>query len=417
MLPWYYLREFQDLGVDVRALCHARVRDQLREDMAPSTFARMHFVEDSWVQRLLFRLGRLFPYRIDDLIFNQLIQLVSQLRMRRIARDVVTAHGVAVVFQPTPISAKALSFLYRLGVPVVIGPMSGGMELPPAFRGMDSALVRWSIRSSRTLAALMHRLFPGKREAAALLVANRRTRRALPPGVRGRICHVMESAVDLDRWRMREPKVAVPDGVVSFIFCSRFVDWKGIRYLVQAFAPLAREGGVRLELVGDGDLFEEIRAFVEAEGISGQVVLHGRLPLDQYIALLREADVFVSPSLRECGGIAMMEAMAIGVPVIAAKWGGAEQYAGTDCAILVEPVSEDIFVAGLTSAMRRLALSPELRSALGVAGRRHLEVAGHGWRDRASSVLRIIQDISAEHLESAISAPQSGFLKGGTHGS
>jgi glycosyltransferase involved in cell wall biosynthesis len=172
------------------------------------------------------------------------------------------------------------------------------------------------------------------------------------------------------------------------------VDWKGIAYLVRAFAPLARQGGVRLDLVGDGELLGEIEELVRAEGIANSVVMHGRVPLERYMELLHDAGAFVSPSLRECGGIAMMEAMAIGVPVVATDWGGAAQYASRDCAILVPPVSEATFIDGLTAAMRRLANSPDLRHDLGSKGRRHLEREGHDWAVKARTIAEILHEVS-----------------------
>lgn len=393
ILPYYYLQHFLALGHDVRIICHERVRDQLAADLDPALFARFTFVGDGLLQKALFRLGRLFPHRVEDLVFNQLIQLLTQLRMRKLAQRQVAQRAVDVVFQPAPIAAKAISFMYDLGAPVVIGPMSGGMDLPPAFRRLDGPLVRMAISGSRGATGLLHRLIPGKRHAAVLLVANSRTRAALPSGVTGEIREVMESAVDLGRWQPRAADPAL-GGKMSFIFCGRFVDWKGISYLVRAFAPLARMGGVRLDLVGDGELHGEIAELVRAEGLADSVVMHGRVPLERYMELLLDAGAFVSPSLRECGGIAMMEAMAIGVPVIATDWGGAAQYASRDCAILVPPSSQIGFVDGLTEAMRHLAGSPELRSRLGRAGRRHLEQQGHDWAVKARTVAEILKDVA-----------------------
>jgi glycogen(starch) synthase len=394
LLPCCYFEQFIANGQDVHVLCHERAREDLRADLPPDQFARVRFVEDSALQRLIFRIGRFFPYRVEDLIFNQLIQLVTQWRMHRIARDMVAQCDIDVVFQPAPIAPRALSFMHGLGAPVVIGPMSGGMELPPAFRRMDSRIVRLSIAAARRGATILHRVFPGKLRAAALIVANAQTRSALPKGVGGRVHEVMESAVDLDRWVARPALLRPADAPVSFIFCSRFVDWKGIRLLVRAFAPLARSGGVTLHLVGDGELFEEIRQQVRREGLTRHVILHGRLSRDRYQEMLRETDVYVTPSLRECGGMAMMEAMAVGLPVIGLNWGGAAQYASPDCALLVDPVSEDAVITGLTAAMRRMALSPALRQSMGIAARRHLEEAGHGWADKANSVLDILEEVA-----------------------
>ena len=394
LLPCCYFEQFIANGQDVYMLCHERARDDLRADLTPLQFTQVRFVEDTALQRFLYRIGRLFPYRVEDLIFNQMIQLVTQLRMRRIARALVAQFHIDVVFQPAPIAAKALSFMHGLGAPVVIGPMSGGMELPPAFRSMDGPVVRLLIAMARRVSGVLHRVFPGKLRASALIVANAQTRAALPKGISGQVHEVMESAVDLERWVARPARIRPADAPVSFIFCSRFVDWKGIRLLVRAFAPLARSGGVTLHLVGDGELFEEITQQVRREGLTRHVILHGRVGRDRYQEMLRETDVYVTPSLRECGGMAMMEAMAVGLPVIGINWGGAAQYASPACALLVDPISQDAVITGLTAAMQRMALSPTLRQSMGSAARRHLEDAGHGWADKAKNVLDILEEVA-----------------------
>ncbi len=401
IVPWHYMLELLAAGHDLRVLCHVRVREHLRADLPPEIFARIAFAEDTRLQRCLSALERVLPHRMHDLIVNQLIAVLSQFRMRAIARTVIAEHAIDVVFQPAPIAAKAVSALFDLGCPVVIGPMSGGMDLPPGFRRLDGPAVRAAIAVARGASHLLHRLIPGKRRAAALIVANDRTRAALPATDGPRIHYLMESGVDLKRWPMRPARRdtahADADPRVCFIFCGRFVDWKGIGYLVRAFAPLAREGGVRLDLVGDGELFAAVADQVADARLDGDVVLHGRLSVDDYIALLHETDVFVTPSLRECGGMAMMEAMAIGLPVIGVDWAGAAQYASPACALLVPPASEDALIAGLTRAMRTLRDDAALRAAMGLAARRHLEQQGLGWDTKAAEVLTILSQAVAEY--------------------
>jgi glycosyltransferase involved in cell wall biosynthesis len=396
ILPWYYLDGLHRAGLRVRAICHARVREDLRADLPADMFDRIDFIEDSRAQALLSRIGRLFPYRIDDLIFNQAIHILTQLRMRGAVRRIIAAHGIDVVFEPAPIAPRALSAMHGLGVPVVIGPMSGGMELPPAFRKLDGAIVHRAIQAGRAVADLLHHVMRGKLDARVLIVGNKRTRRALPKGTKGEIVEVMESGVDIDAIAPKDYKAPRPDEVVSFIFCGRFVDWKGIRYLVEAFAPLARDGGVRLDLVGDGELFDAISRQVEAEGIAGSVVLHGRVPAAAYFDLLRRADVYVTPSLRECGGMAMMEAMAVGLPIVSLRWGGGAQYASDACALFVEPRSEAAVVEGLTAAMRELARSPEQRQRLGRAARQRIFDAELGWDDKVRRIAGILEDVAQE---------------------
>ena len=61
--------------------------------------------------------------------------------------------------------------------------------------------------------------------------------------------------MDLDLWRPADSEPSRPDGSVHFVFSGRFVDWKGIQYLIPAFAKaLAQEPNCRLDLIGGGEL-------------------------------------------------------------------------------------------------------------------------------------------------------------------
>lgn len=392
-IPYYYLEGFLRRQIGVQAICHARVREELRRDLPAEVFNRVTFIEDSPVQKMVFALGKVFHYRIEDLVFGQIIHVITQVRMRGIAKRLIRAHRIDLVFQPVPISPKALSFMFGFKVPVVIGPMCGGLELPPAFASIDGGLVTWSIERSRALANLMHRVIPGKRDAAALIVGNKRTEKALPNGMRGAVYEVVESGVDLGRWA---PKLYPIDGrgkKVRFVFCGRLVDWKGAQYLVKAFAPLARRGGVALDLIGDGELYEDIERQVAAEGIADSVVLHGRVPLERCIALMTAGDVYVMPSLRECGGLALLEAMALGLPIVATNWMGPAEYLNDSCAILVAPDSERAMVSGFSAAMIKLADAPALRRSLGEAARKRVSDGYYSWQNKVDRIVEILVDV------------------------
>ena len=103
---------------------------------------------------------------------------------------------------------------------------------------------------------------------------------------------------------------------------------------------------------------------------------------------LQRADVLVLPSLFECGGAVVLEAMAMGVPVIATAWGGPLDYLDETCGILVRPDSRQALVAGFATAMKTLAESPQLRDAMGRAGcaraRQHFD-----WERKIDQMLKI----------------------------
>lgn len=97
---------------------------------------------------------------------------------------------------------------------------------------------------------------------------------------------------------------------------GRLAPEKGLDTLVDAWpAVLARHPRARLTLVGEGPERPALEARVAARGLAGAVELPGAT--DDPTATLREADLFVHPSREEGMSVALLEAMALGVPVVA----------------------------------------------------------------------------------------------------
>lgn len=399
-IPLYFFDRFRRRGIDVWMVCHERCRRELEERYPADVLERIRFVPDTRLQVAVYRGTKWMPFRFRDLIVNQVLSWLTDLAAKPWIREMIDREGVEVVFQPTPIASKAVSMMYGLGVPVVIGPMYGGMEFPPAFQSLESWPNRLSTIVGRPMAELANRLLPGKLRADVLLVANERTRAALPKGCTGVVHEVVESGVDLDLWKPREDAAQPMGGPTRFVYMARFVDQKGIPYLVEAFEKVARQTSAVLELIGDGELFEQTRRQVSAAGLEGQVKLHGRMSLEAAAEVISACDVYVVPAIRDCRGLAMLEAMAIGMPVIAANWAGPGQYADASCGILVDLPSREAFVSGLAEAMTRLAENPALRAQLGRGSVARVRTNLLDWDSNVDHVLEILCSvIDVEHRD------------------
>ena len=290
-LPFYYAKLLSQRGAEVWLACHERVESELRAafpDLAP----RIRLVRDTQIQKAAHRYSSVLPYRLRDMFVGQAIHFSTQSRIRKIAVELARAGSIDVVFEPAPITPKGLSFMYDIGVPVVIGPLCGGMNFPPAFADFDSAVTRTSMAVGREVSHLANRLVPGKIKANVLLAANQWTVDALPAGHRGKVVRLFESGVDLDIWKPAETGDGSSDGSVRFAFSGRFVDWKGVRYLLPAFAKAAQaEPACRLDLIGGGELEGEVRAVIEQHHLGDRVSLHGWLSRPEAAKIIRQADV------------------------------------------------------------------------------------------------------------------------------
>lgn len=321
-------------------------------------------------------------------------QIERQLAMVRTVRVLVPRLGIDVVHQPIGLAPGVPSALTDLGAPLVIGPLNGGLSMPPAFRARDSRLARWTQRARRPIGVAGHRVLRGQLQAAAVLVANDRTRDLLPGPARRRASWMPESAVAGGQWPARAADAAAADGTVRFAFAGRLVPYKSPDLVVAALAQVSQAVDARLDVIGDGPMRAELQDLVRRHDLVDRVRFHGWLDRPSMAAVLRDTDVFVFPSLREPGGTVVLEAMASGLPAIVADWGGPGEYVTDGTGLRVDVSSAGRFAAGLVEAMLALAADVPRRRAMGQAARaRVLQV--YEWDVLAGRLVEIYTRVAA----------------------
>jgi glycosyltransferase involved in cell wall biosynthesis len=386
--PWFYFKFLRARGIDATMVVHARTRDELQQAFGDD-FGRIYFVDDTVADRFLYRIGKTFPGDLDSLTLAVFRHYLVQRRQRKVIRQLIKAGKVNIIHESSPIAPKQISALHGLGAPLVIGPLSGGMEFPQAFRYRQGKSRVWAERISRSVSGLCNILVPGKKKAEALLVANQLTIDALPAGCRGKIHMMPEVSVDLTLWK-DEAKPARDDGKIKIIYLGRLVNWKAVDLLIEAFAAVTRQvDNAYLQILGDGSDRPQLEKQVQNLGIAKKVEFAGYVKAAEGARRMRDADIFVLPSLRECGGVVMLEAMAVGLPVVAANWAGPAVHVTDETGIRVSPESHKGFVDGLSSAIVKLAQSPELRQKMGAAGKQRVQIGDYDWDQKIDHLIRI----------------------------
>ncbi len=177
------------------------------------------------------------------------------------------------------------------------------------------------------------------------------------------------NGVDSDRFRPASPgereaerkRLGLdPEGVLA-LYTGRFAPVKRLDLLIDA---VARVPDLRLVMVGEGSEEQELRGTIEARNLGGRVKL---LPLvDDPAPLYRAADLYVCASSTEGMSNSVLEAMASGLPVVAAKASGMAELVTPQTGVLVDGASDPAaFAAGLTG----VSGDPALRSRLGSEAR------------------------------------------------
>jgi glycosyltransferase involved in cell wall biosynthesis len=178
--------------------------------------------------------------------------------------------------------------------------------------------------------------------------------------------HVVPNGVDLDRFH---PRDRTPGREITAVWVGLMKPVKRVDELVRAVAEVP---GLHLRLVGTGPLRDQVAATVREVGVADRVVLAGFA--DDPAAALADADLFVLPSAAEAFPLALLQAMASGLPVVATRVAGVPELVrhGVD-GLLVDADDWHAF----RQAVQLLAENAELRERLGRQARERV-ASGYG---------------------------------------
>jgi glycosyltransferase involved in cell wall biosynthesis len=295
-------------------------------------------------------------------------------RARRwVKRALADGEKFDIIHQPVPVAMRYPSPAIGLGLPVVVGPVGGGLASPPGFDAEDTA--PWYVKLRR-LDRMRLRGDPLLRrtyeQADCVLGIAPYVLTTLDQLNLKRFAVMGETALSELRPRVEHSQAVE---AVRLLFVGRLIRTKGARDAIAALASL-KDLNLVFDIVGDGFDRAACEELTDRLGLRSRVNFHGALPHDGVLDFYEHSDVFVFPSYREPGGNVVFEAMAACLPLIVADRGGPAYVVDDWCGIRVRPESPEQYASALAVAIRRLAEDSALRRTLGEGARRRVEEVG-----------------------------------------
>ncbi len=332
----------------------------------------------------------------------QVLLLARELRALGVAQEVVTGRG-------TELSRR----LRAAGVPVREAPWALSLDprvLPVIAAGLSGAavvqahdahalrLAGWAARGRRPIVAVRRVAFPLRRagwwaRVARVIAVSEAVREQLlcdgvPPG---RVVTI-PSAVDTAGLRAaRRPgersRLGLPDGARLAVTPAALTPEKGHRTLLAAAALLrSAVPDLHWALAGSGPERGPLQREGALLGVADR--LHWLGQVDDVASLLAEADVAVMPSLSEGLGTAALEALALGVPLVASEVGGLAEILADGAGLGVPPGDGP----ALADAVRRVLADPALRAQL--VARSEVTLGRHDPARMARAVLGVYASVT-----------------------
>ncbi len=339
-------RELGRLGHHVTIVTHSEVRPR-KSPPAPVTVPPG--VEVERLRGLTLRLPDGSDPAVDPSMVGQLARLLREREF-----DIVHGHTVE-----SPFVLALMRKAARMGFPTIITKHSM-VERPKRLPLVGALMRAWMVAVVNQFTAYI---------AVSEPAAEELSRSKSKP-------FVIHNAIDMDAFRpdpslRAKMRAALGFGDQNLVigFLSRFVPSKGVVELVRVGEQLAeRDDRLRFLLVGGGPLKRRVENDVAKNGMADRFRFVGFQPWDQTPAYLNAMDIFAFPSQSEGFGMALLEAMACGLPAVTTDRSGTQDIVRPgETAIVADSLEE------LEASLALLINDEALRKRLSIAARQAVE--------------------------------------------
>jgi colanic acid/amylovoran biosynthesis glycosyltransferase len=200
-------------------------------------------------------------------------------------------------------------------------------------------------------------------------------RRVIKLGCDAQKVVVHGSGIDCSRFLFKA-KYPQTNGKIRIATTGRLIEKKGIEYGIRAVEKVSKTyQNIEYNIIGDGELKEELQQLIQSLNISDKVNLLGWKNQTEIIDILEETDIFIAPSVTAKDGNqdapvnTLKEAMLMGLPVIATAHGGIPELVKDDISGFLVPERDAHAIA---EKLTYLIEHPEIWSAMGHAGRNYV---------------------------------------------
>lgn len=300
-----------------------------------------------------------------------------------------------IVHRVLPLSPTTPSWiapkLKKIGVPFVLGPLNGGVPWPKGFEEL-----RRNERDAAGKLRVLYKLTPGLKSSrecsSAILTASRTTLNEMPASIHSRCVFIPENAIDLTKFPLT-PREAVSTEAgrpLRLSFVGRLVALKGIDMLLEAAGPLLRSGAATLDIIGDGPERARLQSMIEKEGLSSAVRMEGWIDHAKLGDRLRQSDLFVFPSIREFGGGAVLEAMALGIPPVVLNHGGPPELVPPGTGFVLPMTTREDIVSRLRELLTKISSDRESLAEAGKRAQAHVREF-YTWEAKAKQISQVYE--------------------------
>lgn len=307
---------------------------------------KLHFVYVGLSRKLTFwkkgRRGmRLFYFLWQKKAVRKALKINKEIKF-----DVVHHVTFASYTQPT--------YMYKLGIPLIWGPVSGGENIPKGIRikmNNKEKIIELIRKTSQYLALMTPSIKKTMKYSKKIIVTTEETKDKIPQKYWGKT-EVIPAIGISELPEIKKQKKE--SGKIKIVMAGRLIYWKAFEIGVKAFLQIAdKYPDLELHILGEGDKKSQLKK-ISGKYLEKQVFFDNPVEHDKIYQYYSGFDIFLNTTLRDSGCMTMMEAMSVGIPCVAISAGGPYLLSKESPESLITPDSYDDCVNKISEILEKM---------------------------------------------------------------
>lgn len=271
---------------------------------------------------------------------KNLYTMVWQKKIVKFAQELNEKNRFDVCHHITYASYKYPTELYKLGIPLIVGPVGGGEVTPQSCRrifGTKDRIIEFIHDMQIKTSVYGLRFKKMCKNASVILTTTQETFNCIPPKYRNKV-QVMQTIGISEEEIITESLYRDYNGNGKFkvLYAGNLLTWKGVD-LIPEVARQLKDNEVFFQIVGDGYERKKMEYLVHKYGMERNFEFIGAVPRNKVLEYMDEAHLFIFPSFHDSGAMVILEAMARKLPVLVMETGGPAVHIKTGNGMTVDP--------------------------------------------------------------------------------
>lgn len=302
--------------------------------------------------------------------------------------------NVKFILHKNPSSFRYFTCLHKHGAPLVVGPLGGGLQVPPVLKDyFESESFVNKLRKYDKFLLKLPVYRKQYKAADKILLTFNYIKNTLPKEFHHKTQEFFDIGIEVDNQLPQRAPIKNNEPV-RLLYVGKLIRYKGAELAIRAVA-LLNDHNIHFDIVGDGVEKKFLENLTKELELTDRVTIHGLIPFEKVGEFYLNSHIFCFPTLTEAGGGVFLEAMKFGLPILSVNNGGPKYIIPNEGGIKVAIDNKEMMIDQIAESLIPMINSEGLRRKMGEANYKHVK-ATYSWEAQRDNIYRLIENYEAK---------------------